>query len=232
MTGYGRQGSLKPYRVNGVWYYPAEQPGYDKVGIASWYGPKYHGRPTASGETYDMNGLTAAHRTLPLPSRILVTNLANGRSLVLRVNDRGPFVDGRIVDVSRRAAELLGFRKAGIARVRVRLAETTRRATADRAGTVVALRGPANDASPPQSDAIHAEMAAQRSLETVPSGTTIIWSNPRTGHSGSFTPLRTFRSGSGVWCRQFRQTFRAGGGANEAQGIACRRPSGYWDMTR
>lgn len=111
----------RPYQVNGVWYYPTSQPGYDETGIASWYGKPFHGRATANGERFDMNDLTAAHKTLPLPSRVRVTNLENGRSLVLRVNDRGPFVNGRIIDVSRRGAQLLGFESKGTAPVRVTL---------------------------------------------------------------------------------------------------------------
>jgi len=109
----------KPYEIKGVWYYPAEDGTYDKTGIASWYGEKFHGRRTANGEIYDMNALTAAHKTLPMPVRVRVTNLDNGRSLVLKVNDRGPFVNGRIIDVSRRAAQLLGFQRQGTAKVRV-----------------------------------------------------------------------------------------------------------------
>ncbi len=109
-----------PYQIDGVWYYPHEDAHYDKVGIASWYGPGFDGRPTATGEIYDMNGLTAAHTTLPLPTNVEVTNLENGRSLVLRVNDRGPFVGNRVIDVSRRAAQLLGFAQQGTAKVRVR----------------------------------------------------------------------------------------------------------------
>jgi rare lipoprotein A (peptidoglycan hydrolase)/cell division protein FtsN len=109
-----------PYQIDGVWYYPREDAHYDKVGIASWYGPGFDGRPTATGEIYDMNGLTAAHTTLPLPTNVEVTNLENGRSLVLRVNDRGPFVGNRVIDVSRRAAQLLGFEQQGTAKVRVR----------------------------------------------------------------------------------------------------------------
>lgn len=108
-----------PYRINGVWYYPAPDYSYSETGIASWYGEEFDGRPTANGEVYDMGALTAAHRTLPLPSLVQVTNLENGRSLVLRVNDRGPFARGRIIDVSRRAAELLGFYGKGTAKVRV-----------------------------------------------------------------------------------------------------------------
>ncbi len=109
----------KPYQVAGIWYYPKVDPTYDETGLASWYGPKFHGRKTANGDTFDMNALTAAHKTLPMPSRVRVTNLENGRSLDLIVNDRGPFVHGRIIDVSRRAAQLLGFRRKGVAKVRV-----------------------------------------------------------------------------------------------------------------
>jgi rare lipoprotein A len=109
----------QPYQINGSWYYPHEQPDYDETGIASWYGPAFHGKRTADGEIFDANGLTAAHRTLPLPVNVRVTNLQNGRSLVLRVNDRGPFAKGRIIDVSERAAQLLGFYRQGTARVRV-----------------------------------------------------------------------------------------------------------------
>lgn len=111
----------RPYQILGTWYYPAENFKYVETGISSWYGPKFHGKKTANGETYDMNALTAAHRTLPLPSVVRVINLKNGRSLNLRVNDRGPFARSRIIDVSRRAAQLLGFQRAGTARVRVEI---------------------------------------------------------------------------------------------------------------
>lgn len=111
----------KPYQIAGVWYYPREQPDYDETGIASWYGPGFHGKPTALGEIYDMNALTAAHKTLPLPVTVRVTNLENGRSILMRVNDRGPFVAGRIIDVSRRGAQLLGFGATGTAPVRVQI---------------------------------------------------------------------------------------------------------------
>lgn len=113
--------TVAPYQVNGVWYYPRADYSYDKTGTASWYGPGFDGKPTSDGEIYDMNQLTAAHKTLPLPSVVQVTNLQNGRALRLRVNDRGPFVDGRIIDLSRRAAQLLGFEGVGTAPVRVRI---------------------------------------------------------------------------------------------------------------
>ena len=108
-----------PYEIEGIWYYPSYDPRYDRTGVASWYGPKFHGRPTANGERFDMNEVSAAHPTLPLPSRVRVTNLENGRQLVVRVNDRGPFIDNRLIDLSRRAAQLLGFHRKGLARVRV-----------------------------------------------------------------------------------------------------------------
>lgn len=108
-----------PYQQDGVWYYPHEQPDYDETGIASWYGAEFHGQRTANGEIFDSNGLTAAHRTLPMPVNVRVTNLDNGRSLIVRINDRGPFSRGRIIDVSKAAADLLGFRLQGTARVRV-----------------------------------------------------------------------------------------------------------------
>ncbi len=115
-----RQKIGRPYQINGVWYVPARQDNYHKTGVASWYGAKFHGRSTANGEVFDMNAISAAHTTLPLPSIVRVTNLENGRSLTVRVNDRGPFVDGRIIDLSRAAARALGFEQAGTARVRVR----------------------------------------------------------------------------------------------------------------
>ncbi|MEM0986631.1 MAG: septal ring lytic transglycosylase RlpA family protein [Pseudomonadota bacterium] len=99
---------------------PVAGPAFDEVGMASWYGEAFHGRPTANGETFDMNALTAAHPTLPLPSLVQVVNVENGREVVVRVNDRGPFIEGRILDLSRRAAEALDFVDQGETEVRVR----------------------------------------------------------------------------------------------------------------
>ena len=110
----------KPYKIAGEWYYPRENTKYDNIGTASWYGPKFQGRRTANGEIFDMNLLTAAHPTLPMPVMVQVTNLENGRSMKLRVNDRGPFKKNREIDLSRRAAEILGFKDKGTARVRVK----------------------------------------------------------------------------------------------------------------
>jgi rare lipoprotein A len=112
---------VEPYQVKGVWYTPRADYSYDETGIASWYGPGFDQQLTADNEIYDMNQLSAAHKTLPLPSVVEVTNLQNGRAMRLRINDRGPFVDGRIIDLSRRAAQLLGFEAVGTAQVRVRI---------------------------------------------------------------------------------------------------------------
>jgi rare lipoprotein A len=108
-----------PYRVAGRWYAPREEPGYDRVGLASWYGADFHGRRTANGEIFDRHALTAAHPTLPMPSYVYVTNVENGRTLLLRVNDRGPYAHDRILDLSQAAARLLGTERQGVARVRV-----------------------------------------------------------------------------------------------------------------
>jgi len=110
----------KPYQVAGVWYVPKEDPSYNRVGTASWYGAQFHAKATANGEVFDMDALTAAHTTLPLPSLVEVTNLENGRKVIVRVNDRGPFVGDRIIDMSRAAARELGFEAKGLAKVRVR----------------------------------------------------------------------------------------------------------------
>lgn len=109
-----------PYQVNGTWYIPTHEPDYNETGTASWYGRDFHGKSTANGELFDMNIVTAAHPTLPIPSLVEVTNLTNGRSMVVRVNDRGPFVADRLIDLSARGAELLGYREQGSTQVRVR----------------------------------------------------------------------------------------------------------------
>ena len=110
-----------PYTVNGTTYYPRVDYAYDQTGLASWYGGGFQGRYTANGEIFDLNDLTAAHTTLPLPSIVEVVNLQNNRALRIRVNDRGPFARGRIIDLSRRAAQLLGLDRTGTALVRVRV---------------------------------------------------------------------------------------------------------------
>ena len=119
---YAYQRVGKPYTIMGKRYTPKHQPKYDKVGTASWYGPKFHGKLTANGEKYDMNGITAAHKTLPLNSMVLVTNVENGKSMNVRVNDRGPFVSNRIIDLSRAVATELGLFNSGLGKVRVQYA--------------------------------------------------------------------------------------------------------------
>ena len=111
--GGGRYVTGAAYRVDGVWYQPREDPTYDQVGTASWYGELFHGRRTANGEIYDMDRLSAASPTLPMPVYARVTNLENRRSIIVRVNDRGPYRSDRIIDLSRRSAEVLGFRRQG-----------------------------------------------------------------------------------------------------------------------
>ncbi len=109
----------EPYQIGDQWYFPRMVDHYREVGVASWYGVPFHGRQTANGEIYDMHGMTAAHPTLPLPSLARVTNLQNGRSVVVRINDRGPFAKKRIIDLSRRAAWELGFKDQGTTDVEV-----------------------------------------------------------------------------------------------------------------
>jgi rare lipoprotein A len=133
-----------PYEANGQWYVPTPEPGYEQTGTASWYGAQFHGQRTASGETFDQDALTAAHPTLPIPSLVQVTNLDNGREVIVRVNDRGPFVGGRLIDLSRAAAQALDFQQAGHARVHVRyLGPAPRRVNADGTPAPASTRVPA-----------------------------------------------------------------------------------------
>jgi rare lipoprotein A len=117
--GGGRYSVGKPYQVAGKWFTPKAQPGYDRKGAASWYGEEFHRRKTSNGEYFDMAMLTAAHPTLPLPSYARVTNLENGKVIVVRINDRGPFVGTRIIDLSKRSAQALGYLGKGKTNVRV-----------------------------------------------------------------------------------------------------------------
>ncbi len=109
-----------PYKIDGRWYVPKIDDKYDEVGLASWYGDAFHNKLTANGEIFDKRRISAAHKTLPLPTLVEIENLENGRKLVVRVNDRGPFVDDRVIDLSHAAADELGFTATGLARVRVR----------------------------------------------------------------------------------------------------------------
>ena len=117
-----------PYKINGKWYYPAIDYDYEEIGIASWYGPGFHGKKTANGEIFNQNIISAAHRTLPMPSIVRVTNLDNGKVLQkVRINDRGPFAGNRIIDLSKKAAQELGFVNTGIAKVKVEILENESR---------------------------------------------------------------------------------------------------------
>ncbi len=119
--GEGHYKVGNPYQIFGKWYYPQEDYNYTETGVASWYGKDFHAKDTANGEEYDMNTMTAAHRTLPLPSIVKVTNLENGKTAIFRVNDRGPFAKDRIIDISKKGAEALDFHIQGTTRVKVEI---------------------------------------------------------------------------------------------------------------
>ena len=139
--GGGREQIGQPYVVGGRTYVPRPGHGYDREGEASWYGTAFHGRLTANGEVFDRESIAAAHPTLPLPSYVRVTNSANGRSMIVRVNDRGPYEHGRLIDLSERAADALGFRRHGTTHVRVQYAGKASLAGSDDAKLLATLRG-------------------------------------------------------------------------------------------
>jgi rare lipoprotein A len=156
-----------PYEANGRWYVPTPEPGYQQTGTASWYGADFHGRRTASGEAFDQTALTAAHPTLPIPSLVQVTNLENGREVIVRVNDRGPFTGERLIDLSRGAANVLGFEQAGRARVHVRyLGPAPRRVNADGTPAPESVRLPAS-APLQQAEEGPASLLSPQPVETV-----------------------------------------------------------------
>lgn len=162
-----------PYQINGNWYYPKEDYSYDETGIASWYGDAFHDGTTANGEVFNKNELTAAHKTLPLPTLARVTNLDNGRSIVVRINDRGPFSGARIIDVSQRAAQLLGFEGQGTAKVRVQVLADESKAIADAmrhyGSAAPATLAEATQAPAPQSAALAAvETKTLEPVQTTP----------------------------------------------------------------
>ncbi len=140
--GGGRYIVGKKYKIAGKWYYPKLDPNYKKVGLASWYGPTFHGRKTANGEIFDRNALTAAHTTMPLPSYARVTNLDNGRSMIVRVNDRGPFHGNRVIDLSERVATLLGTKGKGVGKVKVEYVGKARMDGHDEQYLLASLSGP------------------------------------------------------------------------------------------
>lgn len=140
--GGGYQKLGKPYKIAGKLYVPQRDPNYDEIGVASWYGQQFHGRLTANGERFDMNSLSAAHPTMPLPAYARVTNMDNGRSVVVRVNDRGPFAHDRVIDLSRKTAAVLDFKHKGTARVRVQFVGDAPLDGKDEKFLVASYRGP------------------------------------------------------------------------------------------
>lgn len=152
----GLRGTEKPYQIRGIWYYPKADPNYDETGIGSWYGEQFHNRRTANGELFDMDLPSAAHKTLPLPSIVEVTNLDNGRKLKVRVNDRGPFVDGRIIDLSKAAADQLGYQRSGVARVRVRYVGPAGKTPFDERRVIAAAPPPPSRYTPPAKTRVYA----------------------------------------------------------------------------
>jgi len=190
----------KPYVVDGEIYYPEYEPSYDKIGEASWYGPGFHGKYTASGEIFNQNDLTAAHPTLPMPSLVRVTNLSNGKSLIVRINDRGPFKSHRIIDLSKEAARQLGIRS--IARVRVQFLrqETTeylaslqhggsRRVDMARYNDNAEPEEPQQDAAPP-SQIVENTESYSHAGQTVNDAAPIV-----TVSAGELTPYKTATGG-------------------------------------
>lgn len=167
----------KPYQVGGIWYYPSEDMSYDRTGIASWYGPNFHGKPTANGEVFDQWEVSAAHKTLPMPSIVRVSNMVNGRSLVVRINDRGPFKPGRIIDLSRRAAQLLGIEKTGTAQVRVQILPNESRIIAQRA-KAGGMQLSSND-SPIKAGNISTEPVASQALPEPPKVPSKLYVQPK-----------------------------------------------------
>ncbi|MGH6990009.1 MAG: septal ring lytic transglycosylase RlpA family protein [Stellaceae bacterium] len=162
--GHARYTIGRSYKVKGVWYSPHADWSYNRTGIASWYGEAFQGHTTSDGEIYNLNALTAAHKTLQLPCVVRVTNLENGRSLEVRVNDRGPFAPGRIIDVSRRAAQLLGFERQGTAPVRVQLLPRPSLRVAEAAGMSARQGIAVASSAPPSRPARPVRVAENRPL--------------------------------------------------------------------
>jgi rare lipoprotein A len=161
----------KPYTVAGRQYVPREDRRYSAIGMASWYGNEFHGRLTANGEVFDMHDISAAHPTMPIPSYARVTNVANGNSIVVRVNDRGPFHGSRVIDVSRRAAELLAFKSAGTGRVRVDYLGPAQQTGSDEGMLLATLRTDGSPAPAPIGDPGRVMIAQAGSGSMAPPGT-------------------------------------------------------------
>jgi rare lipoprotein A len=183
--GGGRDHLGRPYQIRGQWYHPKEDPNYREVGMASWYGSAFHGRLTANGEVYDMTHLTAAHPTMPLPSYARVTNLKNGHSVMVRVNDRGPFAHDRVIDMSKRAAEMLDYKNDGVARVRVEYVGPAPLHGQDDSLLVASYRpgGAAPDPSDGLPTGVMIAMAGPTPTQPMPSAAAAFASQPAVGAS-------------------------------------------------
>ena len=189
-----------PYQVAGLWYYPDRDLAYDETGIGSWYGDEFAGKLTANGEIFDPERITAAHKTLPMPSVVRVTNLDNGKSLVVRINDRGPFVASRIIDLSRASARLIGYKDNGLARVRVQvLAEQSLRLEQlAKAGKFPELSGVAQ--AMPETDAVvqpkvslttRSNSKKAKPANVVPQSAIELLANARVGEVIEVAPITT-----------------------------------------
>jgi len=192
VTACGGPGKLpgmkvgKPYVINGESYYPSYDPSYDKIGTASWYGPGFHGKYTASGEVYDQNDLTAAHPTLPMPSLVRVTNLENGKSLVVRINDRGPFKASRLIDLSKKSARTLGIHSLAQVRVQFLEQETQNYIAMAKAegGRIIPMAeyhrrgGEVQVAQQTDTNAVPAPMMTVGQNDIAPGGAPVVESNP------------------------------------------------------
>lgn len=188
----------KPYQVAGQWYSPVADPDYDRTGTASWYGGDFHGRRTASGEVFNANELTAAHPTLPLMSYVRVTNLSNDRSVILRVNDRGPFRKGRLIDVSRRAAEMLDFKRAGSADVRVEYVQAAKRGVDDSEYLMASYQGPRDYPVPSREDPPAAiAVASVETPKQTPETTAFVAAEepPEEGSGGALAAVKIVTTG-------------------------------------
>ena len=175
--GGGRYRVGQPYQVAGRTYIPEENTNYEAEGVASWYGDVFHGRKTANGEVFDMNSISAAHPTLPLPSYVRVTNLRNNRSLIVRVNDRGPYHENRVIDVSVRAAQLLGFHQYGVTQVRVQYVGRASLSGSDDEKLAVTLTGGGAPATAVA--AVRPQESAPRTVARAPAQPTYVTASAR-----------------------------------------------------
>ncbi|QGZ33206.1 septal ring lytic transglycosylase RlpA family protein [Stappia indica] len=231
--GGGRYMVGKPYKVAGKWYHPKDNPNYTSVGLASWYGPTFHGRMTANGEVFDRNAPTAAHTTMPLPSYARVTNLKNGRSMIVRVNDRGPFHGNRTIDLSEKVANMLDFKSAGVAKVKVEYVGKARMDGQDQSFLMASYRGPGSvepGATMPGTMLAQADIPA--ASPTTSSGPAPLPRNrpygPVIAGSGSFgqmvvaafDPAVAFEAGAASVQVASLNTFESNGPATEVVGAA------------